>query len=238
MRALTLSLLIGLAVATPTLAAGDIREERVRFKAGTSQATLKGHLRGDSDVDYLLGAKAGQRMSLELDSDNPQNYFNVLPPGNDEAIFVGSSSGNRFEGTLRHSGDYRVRVYLMRPAARRNEQAHYRLKVHIGDAQPSHSPSYSHSQPQSHNPDFADGLAGGPDFWEVAGVVAGDILNLRAGPSAHERVLGELGNGSILRNLGCKMADGQRWCRVARPEDTRSEGWVAGRYLRESSYQP
>jgi uncharacterized protein YgiM (DUF1202 family) len=88
------------------------------------------------------------------------------------------------------------------------------------------------------HPDFADGLAGGPDFWEVAGVTAGDTLNLRAGPSAHERVLGELGNGSILRNLGCKMADGQRWCRVARPEDTRSEGWVAGRYLRESSYQP
>jgi hypothetical protein len=234
MRALTLSLLIGLACATPTLAAADIREERVHFKAGTSQATLKGHLRGDSDVDYLLGAKAGQRMTVEMHSDNPQNYFNVLPPGNDEAIFVGSSSGNRFEGTLPDSGDYRVRVYLMRPAARRGEQAHYSLKVHIGGAQVSHSSS----QPQGHKPDFADGLAGGPDFWEVAGVAAGDTLNLRAGPSAHERVLGELGNGSILRNLGCKMADGQRWCRVARPEDTKSEGWVAGRYLRESSYQP
>jgi hypothetical protein len=122
----------------------------------------------------------------------------------------------------------------MRPAARRGEQAHYSLKVHIGGAQASHS----HSQPQGHQPDYADGLAGGPDFWEVAGVAVGDTLNLRAGPSAHERVLGELGNGSILRNLGCKMADGQRWCRVARPEDTRSEGWVAGRYLRESSYQP
>ena len=234
MRALTLSLLISLACATPTLAAADIREERVHFKAGTSQTTLKGNLRGDSDVDYLLGAKAGQRMIVELHSDNPQNYFNVLPPGDDEALFVGSSSGNRFAGTLPDSGDYRVRVYLMRPAARRGEQAHYSLKVHIGGAQASQS----HSQPQDHNPDYADGLAGGPDFWEVAGVTAGDTLNLRAGPSAQERVLGELGNGSILRNLGCKMTDGQRWCRVARPEDTRSEGWVAGRYLRESSYQP
>jgi hypothetical protein len=234
MRALTLCLLTGLACATPTLASADIRQERVHFQAGTSQATLKGHLRGDSDVDYLLGAKAGQRMTVEMHSDNPQNYFNVLPPGGDQALFVGSSSGNRFDGTLPDSGDYRVRVYLMRPAARRGEQAHYSLKVHIGGGQDGQS----HSRPHGHNPDYADGLAGGPDFWEVAGVSAGDTLNLRAGPSAHERVLGELGNGSVLRNLGCKMADGQRWCRVARPEDTRSEGWVAGRYLRESSYQP
>jgi len=234
MRPSALCLSLFLTLALTAQAADGIREERVQFKPGTSQTTLKGHLRGDSDVDYLLGAKAGQRMTVELHSDNPQNYFNILPPGDDEALFVGSSSGNRFEGTLPDSGDYRVRVYLMRPAARRGEQAHYSLKVHIGGAQVSHSSS----QPQGHNPDFADGLAGGPDFWEVAGVAAGDTLNLRAGPSAHERVLGELGNGAIVRNLGCRMTDGQRWCRVARPEDTRSEGWVAGSYLRETSYQP
>ncbi|WP_052315075.1 SH3 domain-containing protein [Thiocystis violascens] len=86
--------------------------------------------------------------------------------------------------------------------------------------------------------DFADGLAGGPDFWEVTGVASGDTLHLRAGPSARERVVGDLPNGSIIRNLGCTMTGDQRWCQVARPEDSRSQGWVAGRYLRESSYQP
>jgi uncharacterized protein YraI len=72
----------------------------------------------------------------------------------------------------------------------------------------------------------------------VQGVLPGDSLHLRAGPSTHDRVVGEIGNGSILRNLGCRMSGEQRWCNVARPEDSTSEGWVAGHYLRESSYQP
>jgi hypothetical protein len=51
-------------------------------------------------------------------------------------------------------------------------------------------------------------------------------------------VVGEITIGSVLRNLGCRMTDGQRWRRVARPDDSGPRGWVAGRYLRESSYQP
>ncbi|WP_295451816.1 SH3 domain-containing protein [uncultured Thiodictyon sp.] len=86
--------------------------------------------------------------------------------------------------------------------------------------------------------DFADGLAGGPDFWEVTGVARGDTLNLRAGPSPKGRVVAELANGTVMRNLGCKMARGQRWCQIARPNDARAKGWVAGRYLREATHQP
>jgi hypothetical protein len=72
-------MLIGLTLALPAPAADGIREERVHFQAGTSQATLKGHLRGDSDVDYLLGAKAGQRMTVELHSDNPRTTSTSCP---------------------------------------------------------------------------------------------------------------------------------------------------------------
>ena len=192
-----------------------------------SRATSEGR----EDIDYVLGAKAGQRMTVELHTDNPQNYFNILPPGSDEALFVGSSSGNRFEGTLPDSGDYRVRVYLMRAAARRDESANYRLDIHI-DSAGAHA---SAGPPAAISPTGwpADRTSG-----RCIGVPAGDTLNLRAGPSAHDRVVGEIGNGSVLRNLGCRMPGGQRWCQVARPEDPGSQGWVAGRYLRESSYQP
>ena len=38
-------------------------------------------------------------------------------------MFVGSTSGNRFSGVLPTDGDYAIRVYLMRNAARRNESA-------------------------------------------------------------------------------------------------------------------
>ncbi len=42
--------------------------------------------------------------------------------------------------------------------------------------------------------------------------------------------------GAVMHNLGCKMMGEQRWCPVAELEDPGAEGWVAGRYLRESSY--
>ncbi|WPL18065.1 SH3 domain containing protein [Thiorhodovibrio winogradskyi] len=86
--------------------------------------------------------------------------------------------------------------------------------------------------------DFADGYAGGPDYWQVTGLRRGDTLNLRQGPSVEERVIDELAEGEVVRNLGCRPVSGQRWCRVARPDDDRDQGWVAGRYLRESSDQP
>ncbi len=58
--------------------------------------------------------------------------INIIAPGKEnEAMFVGSSSGNQFEGRLPASGDYKVRVYLMRSAARRDEIANYHLEMVI-----------------------------------------------------------------------------------------------------------
>jgi uncharacterized protein YgiM (DUF1202 family) len=218
-------------LAAPVWAQNDIRQETVQFQKGRSGASIKGRITGYETIDYRLSARAGQRMTVNLQTNNTANYFNILPPGStDEAIFVGSSDGNRFEDTLPDSGDYRIRVYLMRSAARRGEKANYTLDIKIiGEQQ---------GKPAATGGDFADGDAGGPDFWEVVGVPSSDTLNMRAGPAAHERVVDELDNGSIVRNLGCKTTGGQRWCRVARPEDPQSKGWVAGRFLRESSYQP
>jgi hypothetical protein len=71
-------------------------------------------------------------MSVKFATRHGANYFNVLPPGsNDIAIFVGSSGGNEWSGALPSDGDYTVRVYLMRSAARRNESASYTLTVGV-----------------------------------------------------------------------------------------------------------
>ena len=58
-------------------------------------------------------------------------YFNVTRQGSDTAMFVGSTSGDTFTGVLPANGDYVVRVYLMRSAARRGEHANYTLNVGI-----------------------------------------------------------------------------------------------------------
>ena len=55
----------------------------------------------------------------------------MLPPGSEVALFVGSTSGNEWFGALPADGGYRVRVYLARSAARRNETARYALTVGI-----------------------------------------------------------------------------------------------------------
>jgi len=121
-----------LAMSAPAMGQDGIRTERVSFSPGTSGATVSGTITGREGVDYLLNARAGQRMSVDMTTDNTQAYFNVLEPGETaEAIFVGSTEGKAFAGTLAESGDYRIRVYLMRAAARRGESADYTLDIAI-----------------------------------------------------------------------------------------------------------
>jgi hypothetical protein len=121
-------LLLGTSLAS---AEAGSRQEQVRFKKGTSSATVSGRIKGYQSVDYLVHAKEGQTLSVTFKPSNLSTYFNVLPPGTDEALFVGSSSGNRFEAVLPADGFYTIRVYLMRNAARRNETAKYTLKVNL-----------------------------------------------------------------------------------------------------------
>jgi hypothetical protein len=120
--------------ATAHAATTGIREVPVQFQKGETGATLKGKLKGYETVDYTLRAKAGQSMVVIMKTTNASAYFNVLPPGSETALFVGSTSGERFEGTLSADGVYRIRVYLMRSAARRNEKASYTLDVGVSGA--------------------------------------------------------------------------------------------------------
>ena len=111
------------------LADAGIRQEKVQFAKGASSAVIKGQLKGDAMVDYVVRAAAGQTLSVKLQKTNAQNYFNVMPPGSTgSAMFVGDS-GENYTGVLPADGDYIVRVYLMRPAARRGEISNYTLTV-------------------------------------------------------------------------------------------------------------
>lgn len=92
--------------------------------------------------------------------------------------------------------------------------------------------------------------ADGPDFYRVSGVAADDVLNVRAGPSAKDPIVGTVPpNADGLRNLGCtggltftewekasaserEAARRRRWCRI---EYRGVVGWVAGRFLAEGS---
>jgi len=117
--------------AIPAAAQAPIKSERVQFPRGASTATVRGTVRGYETVDYIVGARAGQSMSVSLNTSSTSAYFNVLPPRSQEAVFNGSIAGSRFDRRLQDTGDYRVRVYLMRNAARRGERAVYGLTVTV-----------------------------------------------------------------------------------------------------------
>jgi hypothetical protein len=134
-KALLAGLMCGLLLASSVAPAQPaIKQQPVQFKKGESGATIKGSLKGDQIIDYTLRASAGQVMVVHFKPTNPSAYFNVMPPGSDEAIFIGSSSGNEFSGDLKASGVYTIRVYLMRNAARRNESVNYTLDVGVSGA--------------------------------------------------------------------------------------------------------
>lgn len=83
--------------------------------------------------------------------------------------------------------------------------------------------------------DYADGLAGGPDYWAVANVPADDTLNVREGPGTGKDVIGALANGDVVRNLGCRKVGASRWCRIKALQEQRFSGWVNGRFLIEAA---
>ena len=124
-----------------------VRVQALQFAPGASALTLKGHLRGYEMAEYTLPGRAGQAVHVHLATRHGANYFNVLPPGSEAAVFVGPTSGNDWHGVLPVDGEYRIRVFLMRSAARRNEQANYTLSVAIapgsGDAKVAGTPYHA-----------------------------------------------------------------------------------------------
>ena len=208
----------------PRSAIAQDRSARVEFGQGQSSTLIRGAIRGYEGMNYRVNLSGGQRLAVTIDTSNASNYFNILGPDGGEALFNGSISGDSADVIVPDSGDYTVQVYLMRNAARRDERARFTLRIEATGGTPRRTPS----------PDFADGLSGGPDFFEVAGISRGDALNIRTRPNAQSPVVARVVNGEVLRNGGCRMTGQTRWCRVSRP-DGGDAGWAAGRFLIEAS---
>ena len=222
-------LLLGI-LATPAAAEDEVVRDSMSFAAGATSATAKSTIKGYASHEYLVGAASGQIMTVKLDARNKSTYFNVWAPGKkpgqDEALFIGATSGDVFSDKLAETGDYMVQVYLYRNAARRNETSDFTLTVEVTDAAAA-APGGG---------DFADGLMGGPDFWEVSGLAANRTVNMRSDAARSAPVVEKLAMGTILRNKGCRMEGQQRWCRVELPENAEVGGWVAGQFLREAAF--
>lgn len=197
------------AIVTPGVGQADeMRTEAVQFASGESQTSIKDSIKGYETVDYVLGASAGQTMTVNMETDNLASYFNIIAPGEtDVAFFIGSTSGNSYSGDLPESGDYKVRVYMMRSAARRDEVANYSLSIAIDGSGASQSSS-GEPTTRTENVKFASGtngtvlagtLGGGDAVNYLLGARNGQFLNvslLDSGPDTHFNIF--MPNGELL----------------------------------------
>jgi hypothetical protein len=93
---LYIALVAGFLMTGGAASAQDIRTERVAFPAGASGTTIEGTITGRESVSYVLGARAGQTMSVRLTTASTSTYFNVYEPGRgpgDEALAVSEIMG-------------------------------------------------------------------------------------------------------------------------------------------------
>ncbi len=198
-----------------TISSAQDTPERLELQTGAAPRVIESSITGEQIIDYVIAGEPSQILSVDLQTTNASNYFNISRADSPEALFIGSTRGTVADIPLPETGEYVVRIYLVRAAARRNESARFSLALGLGA------------------PEFADSLFGGPDFWAVSGLER-DALNVRAGPSIRYRVVSKLRNGHVLTNRGCRLTGTERWCNI-RASGSGVTGWVAGRYLVEAA---
>jgi len=105
------------------------KPERVQFARGKSAKTIKGTLQGDQSRLFVVNLRAGQTMTVKLNASNGSTYFNVTAPGAQEAMFIGSTSGDTMTEVIPSSGDYTIDLYMMRNAARRGATTNFTITI-------------------------------------------------------------------------------------------------------------
>ncbi|MZR31582.1 SH3 domain-containing protein [Sneathiella litorea] len=195
--------------------ADNVTSGRHSISSSSAATLIKGKIEGYEIHEYRMTSDANQTLSVDMKSSNPGAYFDIQRSGSDRALFSGQRKGAVADVYTNEPGDFLIKVYLARSAANREEKATYSLAIGI------------------HGPDFADGLAGGPDYWKVRGVGGGQRLNVRIGPSTRYAIIDKVNNGDVLQNMGCRKSFTERWCQVS-VVGIGTSGWVAGKYLREA----
>lgn len=102
---------------------------RVRFAKGASSATVSGQVKGYDYIDYIVGAKAGQTMSVRLTGRSVAEFAILMPDGGN--LGMDATGVREWSGELPESGDYSIRVLMPRAHARRGTVASFSLRISI-----------------------------------------------------------------------------------------------------------
>jgi hypothetical protein len=112
-----------------TVSASAQTKVNVHFARGANSTKLSGSVSGYKYVDYVVGARGGQTMSVKLESASSYASFVLFDPAMDNVD--GATEQTDWTGDLPSNGNYTIRVLLPRSAARRGVSANYSLRISI-----------------------------------------------------------------------------------------------------------
>ncbi|WP_271679578.1 hypothetical protein [Thermomonas mangrovi] len=143
MRYAARALVLALLLCGSAVAADKVTKLPVHFAKGASSATLKGNFSGYDSVQYTIGARAGQTMTVSITGSSNAN-FNVFAPGHvpGQSEAMGSGFvGSPWSGKLPANGTYTVQVFQMRASARRGEAVPYTIKIGVAGGASAAAPA-------------------------------------------------------------------------------------------------
>jgi hypothetical protein len=106
-RKIFLSFLLVAAVSICAFAQKESSPRRIVFAHGATVARVSGSLRGIRDEAwFVLRAKSGQKMRVEIRGRGPTRGVVVFPTGKQD----GGPGGLIFDGVIDEDGDYKIRV--------------------------------------------------------------------------------------------------------------------------------
>lgn len=109
-RIFTTAILTALALSMAVVTSADGITKRIKFAKGKSSATMSNAvIRGDRDI-YILGAKAGQRMTVRITSIEDNAVFQIEDPHGEYLENAGEGDARSVTTRLPDSGDYRIVV--------------------------------------------------------------------------------------------------------------------------------
>jgi hypothetical protein len=93
----------------PSGSGGEPQATRIKFPSGGTSATVQGSVPPGGVKRYVLGAMAGQTMTVRLTPDNAQAYV-VIWGADGTVLLSGAGEGKKWSGPLPRTQDYYIDV--------------------------------------------------------------------------------------------------------------------------------